>query len=57
MFLIEQTHPRGIFWLLLSSAAKQAFLCRHYVFPRVENNSTRYLPDVPLADELRAFYL
>ena len=56
MFILHQTHPRGAFWLALSRAARDAFLATVYVFPAAQYNTARYEADVPLADELRAFF-
>jgi hypothetical protein len=54
--ILEQTHPRGYFWLLLSSGARRAFLSMYCVFPTIDDHNRRYQPDQPLADELRAFF-
>ena len=56
MHILEQTHPRGWFWVSLSRAAKDAFLSTFYCYPTADDHNARYAPDPGKADEMRAFF-
>jgi len=56
MHILEQTHPRGWFWISLSRAAKDAFLSTFYCYPTADDHNARYAPDPGKADEMRAFF-